>query len=876
MLPEDFSLSVEESNPMFNDVSFFSYPVQIPLKGNLAALKNIGNRDSAMRSMELEHDEVRINAEGLPLNVGQVIVSDGEEVDKTFSFNIDAQQQSFSELISNLRCRDVRLKDRFFMGKQIGEIKCDYQLVAHGEKIEQTYDPTTKEVLDYKTTFTDMVAMKSPTSGQIIREPQPLGFAQFTGFNVTQAYPNAAYCNIRVAYAHPGVKTNDDGTQETDGYVKGNDHNPVGAQYDDYGQYWLLDAVRQQGGICFYVLYFLDCLFEQLGVTFDNSELLEVEDLKRLCFITTQFHVDLEDTGEQLNSIYEINEKLRQWGCSTEFAPYITLGSNRKVYFSPSMGDWEETIKKDVKERIFVVDSGTLHVLVLDITSFKRKISSARITVRSGIYNMWANSDNFPDADVSAVISSLENSFGIRFLYDPEKRHVTAKLLRNVYKSRVPRHFNGKVIGMTPMTEKITGVRVKYSAESDQREQRDNVRYEKRDYDTEFDYIDYPEDRTVVNLHYMDIVKQVSATNNNVYIDKTTGNTYRVKIDSEADNSMSLHPVLYQVGQFKGVEIGDCSERNEEYVKELVSDFRPMSINVINAKGYQKLGEAPILAAFLDVDMEHEWLPKRLSNTLAYNEDTKNLVLYDSDGNKVNYFPEGVDVSLVQIMRLGENYDPSDTDEGNSPLQDIDWGLTIGIMRGGGNNSEIAHYDNNYDGFGNDRWMQTVGTYATTSDSLTPKGEGFDYNGSAEGLGGEHFSLQIRSFAPFVYYIDGNGKMHINKDLSLEGQPVAAGSTVRWQIPCDPDVYNEQGQVTMKVRSRGLFDTFISPHAHFLLNRKPFKIPVEATLAQLLDIRNHWTDLWEIDGKVGFINRVKYDINVTTGVQVAEISFYAI
>ena len=118
--------------------------------------------------------------------------------------------------------------------------------------------------------------------------------------------------------------------------------------------------------------------------------------------------------------------------------------------------------------------------------------------------------------------------------------------------------------------------------------------------------------------------------------------------------------------------------------------------------------------------------------------------------------------------------------------------------------------------------------------------------------------------------------MHINKDLSLEGQPVAAGSTVRWQIPCDPDVYNEQGQVTMKVRSRGLFDTFISPHAHFLLNRKPFKIPVEATLAQLLDIRHHWTDLWEIDGKVGFINRVKYDINVTTGVQVAEIYFYAI
>ena len=30
VLPDDFSLSVSEQNPMFNDVSFFSYPANIP------------------------------------------------------------------------------------------------------------------------------------------------------------------------------------------------------------------------------------------------------------------------------------------------------------------------------------------------------------------------------------------------------------------------------------------------------------------------------------------------------------------------------------------------------------------------------------------------------------------------------------------------------------------------------------------------------------------------------------------------------------------------------------------------------------------------------------------------------------------------------
>ena len=464
VLPEDFSLDVEESNPMFNDVSFFSYPAEVPLEGNLAVLKNIGNRDSAMRSMELEHAEVRIEAEGLPLNVGQVIVCDGEEVDKTFSFNIDAQQQSFSELISNLRCRDVKLKGNkadFFVAHQIGEIVCNYSLWAHGEKVvtkfRWNYNEGKWEQAGAQTEETSRVVLSG--SNHILREPQALGFGAFTNFNVTKAYPEAAFCNIRVAYAHPGVKTNDDGTQETDGYVKGNDHNPVGVQYDDYGQYWLLDAVRQQTGICFYVLYFLDCLFEQLGVTFDNSELLAVEDLKRLCFVTTQFHVDYEDTGQTLNSINEINNQLKQWGTNTEIKPYITLGNDTKIYFS-QLGGWDEEIKKEEYQGPELLSPvGELipgYGRILEVTQYIRKFSNAWMDVRSNIYSLYANSDNFPDADVSAVISSLENSFGIRFIYDPEKGDPDSGIAPGTAFEDLPDDWSCPVCGVSKdMFEKV-------------------------------------------------------------------------------------------------------------------------------------------------------------------------------------------------------------------------------------------------------------------------------------------------------------------------------------------------------------------------------------------------------------------------------------
>lgn len=880
VLPEDFSISVEEQNPLFNDVTFFSYPAEVPLKGNLAALKNIGHKDSGTRAMELEHAEVRIMADGLPLNVGQAIVSDGEEIDKTFSFNIDAQQQSFSELINGLRCRDVKLKEedreKFYMGQQLGRITYSYNCQMGGRLREKmlVWHRSTQETTDEQAE-SQIQILHETKDNELLQEPQALGFSAPENINVTQPYP-FPYCNMRVCYQHPGVKTNDDGSRETDGYVKGN----TKVSDMDYSQYWLLDANRQQSGICFYVLYFLDCLFEQLGVTWDKSELLEVEDLKRLCFVTTHFKVDLEETGQTLWNLNEINNWLANKGSQLSFR--LGLEDGRKIDVADRLY-LEENIKEESKEPIWPTGTHTTnrrssgHTSSGDASELPGPGSWSGSTdgdmtqvyqraavrtlwletwIRAKVCNQYANSDNFPDADVTSVISSLENSFGIRFLYDPERRHVTARLLRNVYKSGAAKEFSGKVISLTPATEKVTGVRMKYSAESDSREQRDNVRNAVRDYETDYDYIEYPEDRTITDLHYMDIIKQVSATNNKVYIDRATGNTYRVKIDKEAEKSIELHPVLFQVGQFKGVEIGDCSERNEEYVKELVSNFQPVSMNIVNAKDYQEKGDAPIFAPLLDVDMEHEWLPMQIGNNLFMDEKSKGLyvefpeLLYRRSFDRfVAIFPEGVSVDLIQTLTLAENYDPSQTEEGNSPLQDIDWGLAVAIMRGGGNNSGLDTYDKNYDGFGNDRWTKTVGTYATTPDSLTPKAEAFDYNGQEHGLGGEHFSLQIRSFV----------------------QPEWADGPI-----CDPDIVDEHGNITEKIRSRGLFDSFMQEHAHFLLDRKPYRIKVQATIAQLLDLRNHWRDRFVFAGKVGYINKISYNIANNKGVTDAVIDFYSI
>lgn len=77
-----------------------------------------------------------------------------------------------------------------------------------------------------------------------------------------------------------------------------------------------------------------------------------------------------------------------------------------------------------------------------------------------------------------------------------------------------------------------------------------------------------------------------------------------------------------------------------------------------------------------------------------------------------------------------ESYNPSKTEDGNSPLQSYDWGMAIAIMRGGGTDSTIQTYDHNYDSFGNARWRTLAGKYALTSDSMDQMGNGYDYNGT--------------------------------------------------------------------------------------------------------------------------------------------------
>ena len=878
-LPADQSIDIEESNPLFNDVEMMSYPVEMPFDYNRGVFKNLDDRDSDLRATDVEGGEFRIVIDGLPVRTTVLHVQEDEVLKDRIPVNFDTKTKTFKDMLTDLKCREVPVCDEITIGEKVGSIKVSFQYRAKldiwyeypdpqgGGYIEQKLAPVYGAWIDKDATFTTpALGFSYPaiceTEGVASLDAIPAGQPRHYSnpdydvavpkvvrsfINTKKPYPEEKYCNSRVCYAHHAYDS--ENGESSDDIVQPEDATFVN---EDYGPYWVLDADRPASGICFYIGYFLECLFKHLGVAYDISALTAIEDFNYMAFFTTACKFDERRAPSfydvDLPDIKRINSWLSTRGCGAEVKP-----------------DFQDT-DKSTKIKEYTMQTGP-HAG----TTYKRgqPLPGKEATTISGmtisfeyqhfrgeanVNRMYANSENFPDAMALEVIESLEATFGCRFDYDPEVNKVTVHLLRDIFRSQQePIRLKGKVHSMYKLTEKITGVRVNYEDESDAQEQRQNIREGKRDYNTDYDYIEYPENRTKIR-RYRDVVQKIDATDMNVYVDPLTGNAIRIKVDKDATSAKELKPVAFEVGQFKGIEEGDCSQQAEDddTITEITSSFQPIICNDVNYRngGSTDQDYQPILSPFVDEDMQREFVEFGLNNAITVEDN---------------------EVYFTYAMHLAESYDPSDSDDGQSPLMSHDWGLAVGILRTGDGGAGVENYDPNYDGFGNWKWRDVADNYCMSSDTMDQTGMWLGTTDRAN-----TFSLKVRAWKPFLYYIDQDSVQHITLDMSLEGQPVAAGSPYTWLIPCAEDERDALGHITRRVRSRGFADVFLSEYIRFLLTRHRYRVTAEVEIAQLADIKNHWRDRYDIDGKICYIDRVKYSIAEGKGIGEVEIDIYSV
>lgn len=933
-LNEDASISIELKNPLFNDNEMFSYPVELPIEGNRHFLKNVDDASSDIRPVSYEHTPMKIVADGVPLASGPAVIQEDERIEDSLSFSVDASAQSFDDLISDLKCNEVpiptKYRDQLLIGEKIDEVSVSVTYNTNvvikyegkkgnkkfgtvgGDTTEGTFSP---QALGFsypaqcKETGSlheaKLLRIYAYPGGNNVNIPE----VQTSYINVSDAYPHKLFCNARVCYAHHDL--NEDGTtsdelvEQSQKVSAESFHGQFGYRnsqemFEDRGPIWVLDANRPQSGICFYILFFLDCLFEHLGVQFDKSALEAIGDMNRLCFFTTKCTYDIEPL--YYGELYKEEDEAVQAGLKKKgdvkvgfFQKHVN-GEKEVKHLFDDVNAWldsrgcggnlilENPKNKNVQEvryrdviyevieriqtgsyadgktakdtEVVSVKSGwkTETVGKDKVASITCKSTISEAQMSASIFRMYANEKNFPNESVSDVIDSLEQQFGIKFHYDYEQRKVTAYLIRDVFRKQnpTPRTFHAQVLNMLPITEKITGVRAGYAAESEAKEQRDNVKNQVKEFNTDYDYIEYPKNSTVTSLTYKDIIHEAKPRQMSVFVDLQTGNKYRVKIDKNFSDASDMRPRLFEVAAMKGVEIGDCSTLNEDFIMEFRSSFVPVGMVDANYRlalsastgskcatdnpkqpsevGTQHEGyefsevngsyAKTQMAALVDEDMEHEFVKQYVKNSMS------SMV---------------ADFYVTEELCLRESYDPSSTDDGNSPLQSYDWGLSIAIMRGGGADATHESYDYNYDGFGNSRWRTKSGDYALTTDSIDPYGNEYDYNGVETGIGNEErFSLKPRAWV----------------------QPEWADA---------PLVVN-----TPSVKNRGYVDVFLVDYIYFLLHRKKYYVKCLASVAQIADIQNHWKEWWVVGGKKCLINKVNTAVTVKEGMGVVEMEIYSV
>lgn len=847
-LPEDASISIDDVNPLFNDYSSFSYDFELPLLSNRHILKDLGTEKTDRRLMDFDGEEVVIEVDGIPFRSGKLVSSDAQTVEDSVSVCINSISKPVDDLVADLTCRDIPVKDRIQIGEMIGDVcvegNYEWKVWLKLKSMVPWYGDTTvtstvqngsfsKVFNPYALGFSAPKVYAETTPGalggleaQTDAAGAPVVEQDF--INVSAAYPDKPYCNARVCYTHYKKQTSDSDSEEVSTTEPGD-------------PYYTLDADRPQSGICFYVLYFLDCLFHHLGFHYDNSALLTVGDMKRLAFFTTHCKYDLErkysSRDHDLRSLDEINAWLS------------SRGIKGKVAYTPKGDTAVDSISNDYTT-YKVNDQIAFGLNLFQIQGITIKRSQSDVTTTASILRMYANSDNFPDMKVKSVLDSLWGSFGIRFLVDDARHSVRPVFIRDVLRdTSAPVVLDAQVVSIRDRSERVTGFRMRYSAESDSDEQQDNVRGGVTDYDTDYDYIDYSQvDDT---LSYDRILCRNGIADTTCYIDRATGNAYRIKISEEATGSSDAAPAIFEVGAYKGVEIGDCSEANEDYVVEMSSDFEPMVFNDVNYANARKGGSFAFEGTwefFLDgyaIALNGMNTAYRSQIPAAFVDET--MKYQNTEFILSNAITEGLYEGSVDFhVSTDESYDPSDTDTGDSPLQEYDWGNAVAVMRGGGSGGSVEYYDTDYDGLGGTKWRHVAAQYAVTSDCIDNWGNDYDYNGTEEGIGQEErFSLKIRAYKE----VDG-------------------------EILCNDDERDAEGNITRKVRSRGLFDTFMAEYAHFVMNRRPKELTFRCNVSQLLEIQ--WDKRYRIGSYTFFFNKISYTVSVRDGLGLVTAEIFII
>lgn len=766
VLPPGFSLKMMKTSPLFSDQGDLSYPFELPVEPNRHIFGPIADPMGFVRLREFHALPAEIWFEGNQVFVGQTEIS-GEQ---TFSqrgkvsFNVVSNNGAFKDMISDLNCRDVKLKDDIKLGWRPsfirwkaygGTIKEEGLFLKPGYTLEDVNDnnePLSVQIPKYfdqgrVLTFDvgDETDICLPELLQATFQP-----------NVDEPYP-FPYCTVRMC-----CEQTKDNTTDSESSTGG------------YG-YKLYEADGPNRAPSFYVLYFLDCLFGKntLDIQYDNTDVLPVEDIKRLAFLnayprfvdrkTDKFITPfsfLEQVGSNDAYFYNLSAALSLY---VEYSVYkAPLGVGGSGIGSNHIKFYEEKRKypKNNKEYDWKIDS----------------------TIES--YDCYASGENFPDTNVNNVISDLTNGFGIIFDYDQQNNFMKLHLVRDIMKSTDVNEPSCTILDEPAITRTSRNGQILSYGENDDL----NYNYAM----PKGKYRDGSNDPVIVDS-FLDLSSvERNRADAHTYYDKSTGYAYRLRVDESTGNEPQFFSVGanrdYKIGVFKDnqyrnhlvfddkdneLDTSDTKvyvDRDESNADKIDLKFRPVTVNDVwswyynegpGYEGYPTKKRQPGVDIYDYPQSSSDQMLCTFVDCKAFNDsisvDTYDVIKSDggifvSEKPKGTYTGLGSRAEMLKLEKAKASSDKTNTPirivatgtvtvvgeasfdikNDQHPLADANVGYQLGIMRGPGNNSNVE-IGYNYDDEGNDTWYNVVNSPTFTADSIDPYGNVFDYNGTEAG-----------------------------------------------------------------------------------------------------------------------------------------------
>lgn len=593
--------------------------------------------------------------------------------------------------------------------------------------------------------------------------------------------PTSPYCNVALCYQKYGYDKKD---------VAGNIYPEYNTEPEAQRGYEYMPANRVNSAPNFYVIYWIRALMKHLGIYVDENQMMDVGDLRRLFFVNTKCDIEEPKTfrtrsvtdshfgsflfagGDAIPECFDLRPFINTENSKFEATRYVL--SEPRI----EGGEIPASEIPDVKGiKITLTGSG----------DWTQNQKAEYLNNNRHLYKAFATSKCFPDVDISEVIKAIENGFGIRFLFTNDFKRVRIVLLRNIFRSQEVQKIECDIISDSKTENNIRGFRLTYGDSEDTafyyKGFADKLPHIKQLWPDLSDKHDYSQ--WALDAQYKDVIQKVTAFNKICYVTPNNGNAYVVKVDKDAKRYDELYPSLFGCADYMDAEDGDCTGE-EETIKTIEMGFKPAIMNDLNMETERKavldkdrkqcfalfveetmrprrpdLKDLPARKSYNDADaiysVDELWKKYGPAGTdgnmtgsdsmvapgkFGFSSDTymqrKGLAatvgLFIVKQNIPTWIWWGVDMDIAgnynegYFLYLQDNYEPND--DGVCPIETHDWGLTLGIMRGSGDDAYVRYEADPQDEEENDTWDIVPGSSISSHpDTCDNYGNEWDYNG---------------------------------------------------------------------------------------------------------------------------------------------------